>query len=83
VCVLRVTRSDLIPFEEAQVHEGMYVVRCTRFKTQDFHSEDMIVLPPEVRSLVQWYVEHIRPTFAQRYNSGGVTKRLRDLAPEK
>src|SRR5688572_5693592 len=77
--------SNLALFESARVlSDNSIVFRSDKFKTMDQKKDDFHVYSGEVRQLIRFYVDRIRPVFAARYKPSlfANNKRVRELKSE-
>src|SRR5688572_29716739 len=60
---------DLAAYQSAVTEsDGSIVVKCGHFKTVDRFKEDMVVISQELRPLIQFYLENIRPKLLSLHN---------------
>lgn len=82
-CV-RLAFSDLAVVTSSKVREdGSIAIRIVKFKTRDSKKADVMIIRKEVRQLVQFYIETIRPVFAANYDPSAATKQQKKLEPHK
>jgi hypothetical protein len=76
--------SDLGQFTSANVTKDKEIVfQSTRHKTVDHKHDDVHVYSDEMRQLIQFYVDRIRPVFAARYKASDHKSKIQKLEPEK
>lgn len=78
------TDSDLLKYETAEENsDGSVVVVSTRFKTRGKYGRDPILIRKELRPLIQFYIENIRPELWKRYQLFPHTKRVVKFQSER